>query len=273
MIAKNLNTRADESMRGGNLFRRSLSSLGCFQIRWLWCFTLALGCALSISAAEPNTLSAAEKSIGWELLFDGRSLDGWRASDAPGSYAIEGGWIEMRLLERDTDGNVKGTFSVCDGELIVHGPRSHLFYVGQIHSHVWKNFEFSADVKTYPKANSGVYFHTQWQETDFPNHGFEVQVNNSHRDPKRTAGLYDISDNLRAVAKDGEWFTLRIRVEGKYVMVSVDNHIVTEWTQPENFVPPPNHPQRVIDSGTFALQGHDPNSEVHYRNLKVRPLP
>jgi hypothetical protein len=229
--------------------------------------------ALNAFANEPNTLTEAEQAAGWQLLFDGKTLDGWRASDAPGSYTIEEGWIELRLLERDAAGNVKGTFSVQDGELVVHGTRSHLFYVGPLHEHDWKDFEFSCEVKTWPKGNSGIYFHTQWRETGFPDRGFEVQVNNSHRDPKRTAGLYDIKDNLATVAEDGTWFTMVVRVEGKHVIVTVDGKVVTDWTEPDGFVPPPNHPLRRIDHGTFALQGHDAGSEIHYRNLKVRALP
>ena len=53
--------------------------------RWL-ALILALGLA-SLSAAEPNTLTEAEKATGWRLLFDGHSLAGWRGfrTDTPGA--------------------------------------------------------------------------------------------------------------------------------------------------------------------------------------------
>ncbi|MDB6169821.1 MAG: glycosyl hydrolase [Verrucomicrobia bacterium] len=207
------------------------------------------GLVVSAFAAEPNTLTAEEQSAGWQLLFDGRSLDGWKPSDAP------------------------GTFSVRNGEIVVHGPKSHLYYVGPVHDHDFKDFELSADVMTFPQANSGVYFHTRWQEQGWPEAGYEVQVNNSHRDPKRTAGLYDVKDNYDAVAKDGAWFTLTIRVEGKHVVTAVDGKVVVDFTEPEAWTPPTGHAQRRISHGTFAIQGHDPGSEIHYRNVKVRPLP
>jgi hypothetical protein len=192
---------------------------------------------------------AADSGDGWQVLFDGKSLDGWKASDDP------------------------GTFSVAAGEIIVHGPRSHLFYVGPVLNHDFKNFELKCDVMAKAGANSGVYFHTKWQEKGWPDAGFEVQVNNTHKDPKKTAGLYDIKDNYEAPAKDDEWFTMTIRVEGKHVITKVNDKVITDYVEPEDFQPKPNHIGRKIDHGTFAIQGHDPGSEVHFKNIRVKPLP
>ncbi len=214
-----------------------------------------LACVMGASSADavppaaPNTVSRAEKAAGWKLLFDGKSIDDWRASDAT------------------------GTFSVQDGQIVVHGPTSHLYYVGEVEHHDFRNFELQLDVMTFPKANSGVYFHTLWQERGWPEHGYEVQVNNSHSDPKRTAGLYDVLDNYQAVAKDDAWFTLRVRVSGKHVVTSVDGRVVVDFTEPDDWTPPADHSERRIAHGTFALQGHDPGSEAHFRNIKVRLLP
>src|SRR4051812_16271557 len=149
-------------------------------------------------AAEPklNSLSKKEKSGGWQLLFDGKSLDGWKASEDKGAFSVEDGCIV--------------TFAKTGV-----GKRSHLFYDGPVANHDFKNFELQCDIKAYPKANSGVYFHTEYQETGFPNKGYEVQVNNTHKDVKKGAGLYAIQDNLTAPAKDEEWYTMTIKVEGK----------------------------------------------------------
>jgi hypothetical protein len=192
---------------------------------------------------------AADSTDGWQVLFDGKSLDGWKASEAP------------------------GTFSVADGELVVHGPRSHLFYDGPVANHDFKNFEVKAEVMAKAGANSGFYFHTEWQEKGFPDKGFEVQVNNTHKDPKKTAGLYDVKDNFEAPAKDDEWFTLTIKVEGKHVVTMVNDKVITDYVEPDDFQPSPKHAGRKIDHGTFAIQGHDPGSEVHFKNIRVKPLP
>jgi hypothetical protein len=189
---------------------------------------------------------ASAHAADWQSLFDGKSLAGWRASDAP------------------------GTFSVRDGEIVVKGPRSHLYYVGPVNGADFRDFELKLEVKTFPKANSGVYFHTRWQEVGWPEKGYEVQVNNSHSDPSRTGGLWGVRDYYEVAVPDGQWFTLGIRVEGKHVVTTIDDKVIVDYTEEANPPRKKGLEQRLIDHGTFALQGHDPESEIHYRNIRVR---
>lgn len=202
-----------------------------------------------LPAAATNTLTPAESAAGWHLLFDGNSLAGWQANEAP------------------------ATFHVADGAIVVKGPRSHLFYTGPVANHDFKNFELTIDVLTRPGANSGVYFHTEMQPEGWPAKGYEVQVNNTQKDIKRTAGLYGIKDNFDTVAQDDVWFTMKIKVEGRRITTSVDGKAVSDFTEPAGWTPPADFAGRKLGHGTFALQGHDLDSEVHYRNLKVRVLP
>ncbi|MCA9249136.1 MAG: DUF1080 domain-containing protein [Planctomycetales bacterium] len=183
---------------------------------------------------------------GWVSLFDGKSFDGWKINENPETWKIE------------------------DGAMVCHGERSHVFYVGNDKPFV--NFEFQADVMTKPGSNAGIYFHTKYQDTGWPKGGFEAQVNNSHHDPKRTASLYAVDNVLEAPAKDNEWFTMTIRVEGKHVTIGVNGKTLTDYTEPADAKPGKDF-ERVVSSGTFALQGHDPNSTVYFKNLKVRRLP
>ncbi len=210
----------------------------------------ALALSATVHAADmPNTLTAEESAAGWHLLFDGKSLEHWRASDQPGS------------------------FSVKDGAIVVRGPRSHLFYTGPVQQHDFKNFELKVDVMTFPKANSGVYFHTKWQEVGWPELGYEVQVNNSHSDPSRTGGLWGVQDYLKVVSPDHQWFTLTVRVEGKHVTTFVNSEKTADYTEESPIVRKKGLEKRYLASGTFALQGHDPESEAHFRNIKVKVLP
>jgi len=183
----------------------------------------------------------------WISLFDGKSLDGWKASENPETFKVE------------------------DGKIVVHGPRSHLFYVGDVQNHNFKNFEFKAQVMTTPGSNSGMYFHTEYQEEGWPSKGYEVQVNNSHTDWRRTASLYAIDDVRETPAKDNEWFTQHIIVQGKHVIIKVDGKTQVEYTEPDNLEA--DRGERKISSGTFALQGHDPESKVYYKDIMVKPLP
>ena len=184
---------------------------------------------------------------GWVSLFDGKSFAGWKASEN------------------------KDSWKIIDGELVCHGPRSHLYYDGDLKP--FKNFEFKAEVMTTRGSNSGVYFHTRFQPTGWPQYGYEVQVNNSHSDPKRTGGLYGVSDVYEAPAKDGKWFEMQITVQGKHVVIKVDGKTVVDYTEPAGKEPPKDGFIRVISEGTFALQAHDPKSEVHYKNIRVKKLP
>jgi hypothetical protein len=177
---------------------------------------------------------------GWINLFDGKSLDGWKASEHP------------------------ATFSVADGSIVVYGDRAHLFYEGPVSNHTFKNFEFKADVMTTPGSNSGIFIHTTYQEEGWPSKGYEIQVNNTHTDWRKTGSIYAIQDVKEAPAKDNEWFTEHIIVQGKKITVKVNGKTINEYTEGEN---------GKLSNGTFALQGHDPKSKVFYKNVMVKPLP
>lgn len=205
-------------------------------------YVLAVLLGMATTAGVP----AAQSEDGWVPLFDGKSLDGWKASEKPGTFTVE------------------------NGAIVVHGPRSHLYYVGPVGNHDFKDFEWKADVMTMPGANSGMYFHTEYQESGWPSKGYEVQVNNSHTDPRRTGSLYAIQDVLEPPAKDNEWFTQHIIVKGKRIVVQVNGKTLVDYTEPGGVQRPDDMKGRVLSSGTVALQGHDPNSRVLYRNIMVR---
>jgi len=189
-----------------------------------------------------------QKNDGWISLFDGKTLNNWKV----GEHA--------------------GTFSVDSGAIVAHGDVAHLFYNGDVLNHNFKNFEFKAEVMTNMGSNSGIYFHTAYQESGWPKKGYEVQVNNSHTDWRRTGSLYGIDDVKEVYVKDREWYTEYIKVEGKRVIIKINDKIVADYTEPENAKREPGNEGRLISSGTFALQGHDPKSTVHFRNIFVRPL-
>jgi len=186
----------------------------------------------------------------WISLFNGHSLAGWKVGDNG------------------------GTFRADSGMIIVHGNTAHLFYDGDVQRHNFKNFEFKADVMTKPGANSGIYFHTAYQQAGWPQKGYEVQVNNSHTDWRRTGSLYAIKDVKEVYVKDNEWFTEYIKVEGKRVIIQLNGKTVVDYTEPPNVLQERKGDSlRVISSGTFALQGHDPGSIVYFRNIMVKPMP
>jgi len=206
-------------------------------------------------AAPVAAYAFHDDSADWISLFDGKSLDGWK----PNEHA--------------------DTFKVVDGQIVVHGERTHLFYVGPVHNADFKNFELSADVMTRPGANSGIYFHTAYQPSGWPAAGFEVQVANTHegangyKERKKTGSLYAVRNVYKQLVNDNEWFRMNVLVRGKQVQIRLNDMLVVDYVEPgEPFRVDLNF-QRVINHGTFALQGHDPGSTKYFKNIRVRPLP
>ena len=201
---------------------------------------ITLFSAAIILAAVFSAMNTVPSSDEWIKLFDGKTLKGWKV------------------------GENASTFTVADGAIVVFGNRAHLFYDGPVKEHNFKNFEFKAKVMTMPGANSGMYIHTKYQETGWPEVGYEIQVNNSHTDWRRTGSVYAIQDVKEAPAKDNEWFTQHIIVQGKKITVKVNDKVINEYTEGEN---------GRLSSGTVALQGHDPKSKLLYKDIMVKPLP
>jgi len=225
-------------------------------ITWLAAFAFFI---ISCSSSSKQKTSAGDLSGGnssggnstggWISLFDGKSLKDWKV------------------------GENASTFSVENGMIVAHGPTAHLFYDGEVGNHNFKNFEFKTLVMTTPGSNSGIYFHTVYQEKSWPAKGYEVQVNNSHTDWRRTGSLYSIQDVRDTIVKDNEWYTEGIIVNGKRVIIKINDKTVVDYTEPENVQRPSGMAGRLISSGTFALQGHDPKSIVYFKDLMVKPLP
>ena len=137
-------------------------------------------------------------------------------------------------------------------------------------------------VKTASGTNSGIYFHTVFQEKDFPHKGCEVQINNTARDQgsgytelKKTGSLYGLRNVYKPVVEDGQWFTLRLEMRAKHVRVWVNGTLLTDYVEPSN---PEGHqrPQERPQAGPRddrPSQCHDANGRAEFRNLRLRRLP
>jgi hypothetical protein len=190
---------------------------------------------------------ADDKSTEWKNLFDGKTFTGWKASEHQDSWKIE------------------------DGKLVCHGERSHLFFEGE--KEPFKNFEFECEVMTTPGSNAGIYFHTRYQDTGWPRYGLECQVNVTQSDPKKSGSLYGVVDIPNPGLKDNEWYKTSIRVEGRHIVIRINDKVTVDYTEPEGKPAFSKEFERRLGEGTFALQAHDPASKVYFRNLKVRRLP
>jgi hypothetical protein len=193
---------------------------------------------------------------GWTNLFDGRSLQGWRPSENKNSWTVK------------------------DGQLSCDGPRSHLFYDGPVRGADFRNFELEVEARAPHAANSGIYFHTRYQESDYPYKGFEIQLCNSitgresYQSRVMTGSLYGVRNIYKPFASDDQWFKVNVAVRGKNIQIRLDGTLLVDYTEP---TPPviPDGPERerFLDHGTFALQCHDEHSPMRFRSVRVRSLP
>lgn len=196
----------------------------------------------------------------WLDLFNGRDLSGWKANADPGA------------------------FTVVDGALKAHAThpknRGHLFHVGQRAEGLeqFTSFELEAVVRGEPDSNSGIFFHTDMETRDGVLHlknGYEVQLNSSAKERRKTGSLYEVVDLATCPIDDTKWFTVRIRVEGKRIQVWLNDSRVVDYTEPPN---PQRSPQRVgrmlrAEGGAIALQAHDDQSTFYFKTIRLRRLP
>lgn len=220
---------------------------------------VTLGSGAVMTEEQAPTLTAAEKAAGWKLLFDGKSLNGWRGwkTDKPG----EGWKVENGVLFRAAQG----------GDLVTVDE--------------FGDFELTLDWKIEKGGNSGIFFRVT-QEGDFAWHsGPEVQIldNAVHRDgknPLTSAGSnYAVNEPIKDVTKPiGEWNSVRLVVKGAHVEHWLNGVKVVEYE-----IGSPDWEKRVAASkfgkipiygkakrGRIGLQDHgDP---VWFRNVKIRPL-
>ena len=161
--------------------------------RLLLLASLALGC--TAHAGEMNTLTGAEKSAGWQLLFDGKSLSGWRGykTEQPVGWSVQQGTLVLEAGRK--------------GDLVT--------------LREYGDFELTFDWKISEGGNSGVLYRVGLGDQNPPRSGPEYQVldNAKAKDNKigthHAGALYD----LVAPAKDasrpaGQWNEARIRLQG-----------------------------------------------------------
>jgi hypothetical protein len=186
--------------------------------------------AFQLGAAEPE----------WKTIFDGKTLNGWKANENAASWTVR------------------------DGAIVGDGERSHLFYMGE----QCEDCEFKTEIKISPGGNSGMYFRTKF-ELGSPA-GYEAQINNSHTDPRRTGSLYkhlDPTTHLGAheirnqLVPDNAWWTQHVIARGNHIVIRVNDKVVVDYMDSD-----------PLQKGYVALQQHHVGSVVHFRNVMLKKL-
>lgn len=229
--------------------------------RLLFVALLVCGVSFAATAQEHNTLTKKERKAGWQLLWNGRDLSGWKSNSPNGD--MNKGW------------------KAVDGELVIMARSGAGDIITEKRYH---DFELSIDFKITEGANSGIKYFIgengsigcEFQILDDENHPDAKMGFNGNR---RLGSLYDLipADGWALVAKR-DWNTARIVVRGNHVEHWLNGVKILEYeknndmwdtivshskfAKVENFA--------GGDGGHILLQDH--NDEVHYRNLKIREL-
>lgn len=192
------------------------------------------------------------KPVGTKSMFDGESLKGWH--DVPGS---------------------KSKFSVKDGTIQVLDGRGFLES-----DQVAGNFVFQFEAITNgDKLNSGIFFRAMPGTEANPSNGYEFQIQNGVKDGNRaapddfgTGAIFRRVAARRVVSDDRAWFTGTLVADGSHLATWINGTQVVDWTdeRPENENP---REGRRVQPGHFSLQGHDPTTDIAFRNLRVVETP
>jgi len=227
--------------------------------------------AFSVQAQKSNVLSSQEKKQGWELLFNGKDVTGWHAYGGKGvgtAWKIEGDALKLDVPNRAGNKAPNGGDIVSD--VIVSG-----------------DFEFKADWKVSPLANSGMFFFVKEaaQYKNMHDTGLELQVlddkiyEGAAENKHRAGDFFGVANaRLREINPVGEWNQVHVVVRKNKLTVTLNGFVVQEhdltsadWKQRIMSSPLKNAPIAQNQfTGTIGLQ--DWGSTVWYRNLKLRKL-
>lgn len=207
---------------------------------------------LQMNGGKAEFKNVFVKPLGAQPLFDGNSLSGWHAVDGS-----------------------KSQFAAEDGAIHVTGGRGFLETDATA-----KNFVLQFEAKTNgEKLNSGVFFRAMPGTESEPSNGYEFQIHNGYKDGDRsrpedfgTGAIFRRAPARKVVSNDREWFSATLIADGPHFATWVNGEPVVDWTDDR---PSDDNPRKGLrlDAGHFSLQGHDPGTDVQFRNLRLVRLP
>ena len=185
-------------------------------------------------------------------LFNGKDLSGWKVFEDP---------------KRN-----KSVFAVTkDGELSVkNGP-------GDLQTEKkFDNFVLQLECKTNGKhLNSGIFF--RCIENQYQN-GYEAQIQNGYIGMDRTkpldfgtGAIYRRVPARKVVSNDNEWFTMTVVANGPHIATWVNGYQTVDWTDERK---PSDNPRQGLRTaaGHLSIQGHDPTTDLLFRNIRIAEL-
>lgn len=205
---------------------------------------------LQLNSGEVGFRNIKLRPLGLDSIFNGKDLTGW--TPYPGKASV---------------------FSVTpEGHLNVKNGNGGLESAGQ-----FGDFTLQLEVFSNGKhLNSGVFFRSIPGEFV---QGYECQIHNGFSDGDRTkptdfgtGGFYRRQPARKVVADDFAWFPQTLVVSGDHMACWVNGYQVSDWTDTRE---PNDNPRqgRRRAQGTLIIQGHDPTTDLSFRNLRAKEMP
>ena len=204
--------------------------------------------------SEVAVIGAKLRPLDAKPLFTGKDLDGWKVNAAD----------PKRMSSK---------FEVTtDGELSVKNGPGDLATEKE-----FANFVLQFECKTLGEGlNSGIFFRCipgQYQN------GYEAQIQNAFLDNDRTkpkdfgtGAIYRRIAARKVVSNDNEWFTMTVVADGKHIATWVNGYQTVDWTDDRKENDNPRQGFRAA-KGPLSIQGHDPTTNLLFRNIRIAELP
>ncbi len=186
------------------------------------------------------------KPLGMAEIFNGRDLSGW-----------------------NTYPDMASKFTVTDeGYLNVKDGRGQLETEGE-----YGDFVLQLECITHAEnLNSGFFFRCIPGDVMM---GYECQIHNGFKDGDRTqpmdwgtGAIFKRQAARRVVADDLKWFHKTLIADGPRIAAWVNGYQVSDWTDDRE---PHENPRKGLrlEPGTIMIQGHDPTTDISFRNLRI----
>lgn len=190
---------------------------------------------------------------GTKLLFNGKNLTGWKVFQDPKRMATK--------FEVTKAGELHATNGPGDLQTTTQ----------------YADFVLQLECKTNGKGlNSGVFFRClpdQYQQ------GYEAQIQNAYIGNDRTkpvdygtGAIYRRVKARKVVSNDNEWFTMTVVARGPHISTWVNGYQTVDWTDDRK---PSDNPRQGLKTGKghLSIQGHDPTTDLLFRNIRIAELP
>jgi hypothetical protein len=260
----------------GSLVDRAVSSLNepFVKDEWHRLKATAIGANFSISINGQKVVSYSDPKplgrgyIGIQVDAGQMAFRNIRLRPRRQSPLLNGkdltGWNTQKSLDSDFKITADGNLSVINGR-------------GQLESNrKFADFTLSFQCKTNAaNLNSGLFF--RCIPGDLMN-GYECQIQNGIQDGDPTnptdcgtGGIFRRANARRVNARDQEWFAITLVATGPRISVWVNGLQVTDWVDRRKPAENPRRGYRAT-AGTLAIQGHDPTTDLLFRELKAKEL-